>query len=217
MLKSVQGNTAGDAPQSPWKTGTAIEPQRKKKHSLPRTQYKILLWRYPGRGYVMAEKVGTVCGSSFVVSSTTHRVSVGPTAGRFGPSRSSRRAHAHQCCADARTHSHWHTNTHTNVFLFHYLHFVYKNNVSLIPRLNASIAFPCLVLNVYCILVSTSQNILFRLPTGSAIAGPVDRGTGGRRTAGFRRFLGRRNGVVRRSSLQHASPHHMFHALNAVA
>lgn len=59
---------------------------------------------------------------------------------------------------------------------------MYKNNVSLIPRLNASIAFPCLVLNVYCILVSTFQNILFRLPTGSAIAGLVDHGTGVRRT-----------------------------------
>jgi len=165
----------------------------------------------------MAERVSTVRGGSFAVSSMAHRVFVGPTASRFGPSRSSRRAHAHRCCADARTHSHWHTNTHTNVFLFHYLHFVYKNNVSLIPRLNASIAFPCLVLNVYCILVSTSQNILFCLPTGFAIAGPVDRGTGGRRTVGFRRFLGCRNGVVYRLSLQHACPHHMFRALNAVA
>jgi len=77
---------------------------------------------------------------------------------------------------------------------------VYKNNVSLIPRLNASIALPCLVLNVYRILVSTSQNLLIHLATGPTTVWLVGSGFGGRRTARFRRFLGRRNGVVHRLS-----------------
>lgn len=108
-------------------------------------------------------------------------------------------AHTH-ARTPAVTNTHSRSHTHTNVFLFHYLHFEYKNSVSLIPRLNASIAFSCLVLNVYRILVSTPQSILFHLLTDPTVARPVGCGFGGRRIAGFRRFLGRRNGVVHRLS-----------------
>jgi len=151
------------------------------------------------------------------------RVSVGPTAGRFGPSRSSRRTHAHLRCARCtRTHTLplSHKHTHTNVFLFHYLHFVYKNNVSLIVWYRTEVK--CIdrvpVFSFKCVLYFgkyVSKHII-RLVTGPAIARLVVRGGGGRRAAGFLP-ISRSSEWRRPSSLQRASPHHMFHARNAVA
>lgn len=85
----------------------------------------------------------------------------------------------------------------------------------MIPRLNASIAFPCLVLNVYRILVSTLQSILFR--------GPADCRCRWARRLQLRRApdrgippISRSSEWRRPSSLQRASPHHMFRERYAV-